>query len=127
MTRPAISAAWLTSRRLSAHGLVLALCLWSFYVWNMATPGLRDRSGNLKGTDFLHFYALGSLALDHNGADLYDMNAQAQLTSQRVPAAAGIPYLPLYPPQVSLLFVPFARLSYGRALVCWDLLNSLIY
>ena len=40
----------------------LPLCLWSLYVWNLATPGLRDRNGNLKGTDFLHLYTLGSLA-----------------------------------------------------------------
>ena len=127
MPSPAISAAWLTSSRLRAHGLILALCLWSFYAWNMATPGLRDRSGNLKGTDFLHFYVLGSLALQHNGADLYDMDAQAGVAIQRVPAAAGIRYLPLYPPQVSLFFAPLARLSYGYALACWAFLSLLIY
>src|SRR5437660_7814054 len=101
---------WLTNRRLRAHATILLLCLWSFYLWNMATPGLRDRNENLKGTDFLHFYTLGSLALAHRGADLYDMNAQAALAAERVPQAAGIRYLPLYPPQVSLLFAPFASL-----------------
>ena len=30
----------LTARRLRAHGLILALCLWSVYIWNMATLGL---------------------------------------------------------------------------------------
>jgi hypothetical protein len=118
---------WLTSRRLRAHGLILALCLWGLYVWNMSAPGLRDRSGNLKGTDFLHLYTLGSLALAHRGADLYDMNAQAVLAAQRVPAAAGIRYLPLYPPQVSILFAPLARLSYGQALFVWLMLSTLIY
>ena len=103
-------ASFLTARRLRAHGLILALCLWSVYLWNMSAPGLRDRAANLKGTDFLHFYTLGSLALAHRGADLYDMRAQAELAAQRVPAAAGIRYLPLYPPQVSIFFAPFARL-----------------
>jgi hypothetical protein len=125
------AAAWLTPNRLRAHGLLLALTLWSVYIWNMATPGLLDRAGNLKGTDFLHFYTLGSLALAHDGADphndLYNMKAQSELASQRVPAAAGIHYLPLYPPQVSLLFAPFARLSYPWALICWLTLSSLIY
>lgn len=110
---------WLTSRRLRAHGTILVLCLWSVYVWNLATPGLRDRNGNLKGTDFLHFYTLGSLAVQHRGTDLYDMNAQAALAAERVPEAAGIRYLPLYPPQVSIFFVPLAHLSYGWALVLW--------
>lgn len=110
---------WLTAKRLSAHGAILALCLWSLYGWNLATPGLRDRNGTLKGTDFLHFYTLGSLAVAHRGADLYDMNAQAALATQRVPEAAGIRYFPLYPPQVSVLFAPLAHLSYAWALVFW--------
>lgn len=120
-------ASWLTLRRLRAHGLILALCLWSVYLWNMATPGLLDRAGNLKGTDFLHFYTLGSLALAHRGADLYNMQAQSVLAAERVPAAAGIRYLPLYPPQVSIPFAPFARLSYPCALILWLTLSALIY
>jgi hypothetical protein len=112
-------ASWLTSKRLRAHGLILAACLWTIYAWNLSTPGLRDRAGNLKGTDFLHFYTLGSLALEHRGTDLYDMNAQSALAAQRVPEAEGIRYLPLYPPQVSLLFAPFALFSYAWALALW--------
>ena len=121
------SAKWFTARRLRIHGLILALCLWSVYLWNMATPGLLDRVGNLKGTDFLHFYTLGSLALTHRGADLYNMQAQSQLAAERVPAAGAIRYLPLYPPQVSIFFAPFARLSYPCALTLWLTLSSLIY
>ena len=123
----ASASSFLTARRVRAHGLILALCLWSVYAWNVATPGLLDRAGNLKGTDFLHFYTLGSLALAHNGADLYNMNAQAELAAERVPAAAGVRYLPLYPPQVSLFFAPFTRLSYPCALLLWLTLSSLIY
>jgi hypothetical protein len=120
-------ASGINHRRLRAYGIILALCLWSVYIWNIATPGLLDRSGNLKGTDFLHFYTLGSLALAHRGADLYNMHAQSELAAQRVPAAAGFRYLPLYPPQVSILFTRFARFSYPRALVLWLSLSALIY
>jgi Glycosyltransferase family 87 len=120
-------SSWLTARRLRAHGLILALGLWSVYIWNMATPGLLDRAGNIKGTDFLHFYTLGSLALTHRSADLYSMRAQSALLAQRVPQAAGIVYLPLYPPQVSLLFAPFAHVSYPAALILGLTLSSLIY
>jgi len=122
-----LSASWLTAKRLRAHAIILGACLWSFYAWNLSTPGLRDRSGNLKGTDFLHFYTLGSLAIAHRGADLYDMNAQAELAAQRVPQAAGLRYLPLYPPQVSILFAPFAHLSYGWALAAWWSLSAVLY
>lgn len=120
-------SSWLTARRLRAHATILALCLWLVYGWNLATPGLRDRSGNLKGTDFLHFYTLGTLAVEHRGADLYDMNAQAALAARRVPEATGIRYLPLYPPQVSILFAPLARLSYGWALALWWGFSAAIY
>jgi hypothetical protein len=118
---------WLSVRRLRAHGTILVVCLWLFYAWNLAVPGLRDRNRNLKGTDFLHFYTLGSLAAAHRGADLYDMNVQATLAAQRVPGAAGIKYLPLYPPQVSILFAPLAYLSYGWALVLWWACSAAIY
>ena len=118
---------WLTLRRLRAHGAIVALCLWSLYLWTIATPGLQDRNGKLKGTDFLHLYTLGSLAVAHRGADLYDINAQAALASQRVPEAAGIRYLPLYPPQVSIFFAPLAHLSYGWALILWWSLSGVIY
>jgi len=124
---PAKAFSWLTPKRLRAHGLIIALCLWSVYLWNIATPGLFDRAGNLKGTDFLHFYTLGSLALAHRGADLYNLQAQSELAAQRVPATAGIRYLPLYPPQVSIFFAPFARLSYPWALLLWLTLSTLIY
>ncbi len=120
-------APWLTLRRLRAHGTILALCLWSIYLWNISAPGMLDRAGNLKGTDFLHFYTLGSLALAHRGADLYSMQAQYELATQRVPAAAGIRYLPLYPPQVSILFAPLARLSYALALTLWLTFSALVY
>src|SRR5437667_6629058 len=97
-----VQAYWLTAKRLRAHGAILALCVWSLYAWNIATPGLRDRNGNLKGTDFLHFYTLGSLAAAHRGSDLYDIQDQAELAARLVPEATGIEYLPLSPPQVSL-------------------------
>jgi hypothetical protein len=101
--------------------------LWGFYAWNLATPGLRDRNRNLKGTDFLHFYTLGSLAVAHRGGDLYDMKAQAALAAQRLPEAAGIQYLPLYPPQVSIWFAPLAHLSYGWALLLWWGCSALVF
>lgn len=118
---------WLTAKRLRAHGILLAVALWSIYLWGLATPGLRDRWGNLKGTDFLHFYTLGLLATQHRGADLYDMNVQSALAAERVPQAAGLRYLPLYPPQVSLLFAPLAHFSYGWALVLWWAFSATVY
>ena len=127
MTKKIDSAKWLTSRRLRAHGLIIGAALWSVYVWTIATPGLRDRYGNLKGTDFLHFYTLGLIAREHLGTQLYDMKAQAELASAHVPQATGIYYLPLYPPQVSILFEALAHLSYAQALGVWWVISAGIY
>ncbi len=117
----------LTSKRLRVHGFLFAATIWAFYVYTLATPGLRDRYGNLKGTDFLHFYTLGSLAMEHRGGDLYNLNAQAALVQQRVPEAAGIRYLPLYPPQVSILFWPVAHIPYIWALRIWWIGTASVY
>ena len=120
-------AGWLTPRRLRAHGLLVGLVLWSVYLWTMTTPGLRDRNGNLKGTDFLHFYTLGLIAREHRGPELYDMKVQAELAAAHVPQAAGIQYLPLYPPQTSILFAPLAHLSYEHALAVWWMMSAILY
>jgi alpha-1,2-mannosyltransferase len=120
-------AGWLTPKRLRAHGLILGFALWSVYLWTLTTPGLRDREGNLKGTDFLHFYTLGLIARDHRGPELYDMKVQSELAAAHVPQAAGIKYLPLYPPQTSVLFAPLAHFSYAYALVVWWIVSAILY
>jgi hypothetical protein len=120
-------AGWLTPRRLRAHGLIVGVALWSIYVWTLTTPGLRDRNGNLNGTDFLHFYILGLIAREHRGPELYDMKVQAELAAAHVPQAAGIKYLPLYPPQTSIIFAPLAHLSYTHALAVWWTVSAILY
>jgi hypothetical protein len=120
-------ARWLTAKRVCIHGLLLAVCLWTTYAVDISTPGLRDRYGLVKGTDFLHFYTLGSLAMRGHGDLLYDMQTQAVVTRERVPQAGVAFYLPLYGPQVSLLFAPFALLPYRWALAAWLSLNVAIY
>ena len=118
---------WLTRRRLRVHGMILAFCLWSIYAWVLAAPGLRDRNGIVKGADFLHFYTLGTLASEHRGDALYDMQAQAEITQQRVPGVGRVLFVALYPPQVSLLFIPFAAVPYPWALACWLGFSALLY
>src|SRR5260370_7035081 len=86
MLAPIASA--LTAKRLRAHGLMLALSLWSVYLWNITTPGLLDRAHNLKGPDFLHFYTLGSLALAHRAPDLYTLSPLSEPAPHHFPAPA---------------------------------------
>src|SRR5262249_30958528 len=113
--------------RLFTYGIIFSLCLWSTYAWLISTRRLLDRNGLLKGTDFLHFYVLGTLANQDHGADLYNIAVQTELARQRVPEAPSPLYVPMYPPQVSLLFAPLARLPYGAALAVWLAFNTLLY
>jgi len=121
------SAMWLTEKRIRIHALLLAVCLWTVYTVDMSAPGLLDRNGLIKGTDFLHFYTLGTLALRGRGDLLYDIRAQADLAHQILPQAPEGLYVPLYGPQVSMFFAPLALLPYGRALTAWLLANVLIF
>ncbi len=118
---------WLTVRRIQVHALLLAVGIWTAYAVNLNTPGLRDRGGQIKGSDFLHFYTLGTLAHQNRGDLLYNIPEQTDLLQKIVPEARGYIYVPLYGPQVSLFFCPFAYLPYSRAWVAWSLLNVLIY
>ena len=117
----------LTKRRLRVHGLLLAACLWLIYAFNLSTPGLLDRYGLVKGTDFVHFYVLGALALQHRGIALYNTLLQTAIAQQIVPGAQPLYFVALYGPQVSLLFGLFARLPYGWALLAWSLLSGAVY
>lgn len=119
--------AWLTLRRVHIHGILLAVCLWSVYAVDMATPGLRDRVGLLKGTDFVQFYNLGSLALHGRGDLLYNFPGQTAWMRKLIPESKGMYYAPFYGPQVAFFFEPFARLPYLWALGVWLALNFLIY
>lgn len=119
--------AWLNPRRLRRQALLLSIALWLGYAATIATPGLRDRFGHLKGADFLHAYVLGTIALEHRGDALYDPRAQKEIGEERVPESAGDYFLPVYGPQYSLIWMPLALLPYTWAAAIWTLLSAAIY
>lgn len=120
-------AADLTRKRVRGHAILLALVIWGAYAFNMATPGLKDREGQLKGADFLHEYVLGNIARLHDASMLYDAGRQAALGVQLIHQDPGETYLPVYGPQYSLIFRPLAALSYGWAAAVWMLTSALVY
>jgi alpha-1,2-mannosyltransferase len=140
------AAAWLTPRRIRAHAIILAVCLWGVCAIDYATPGLFDRAGNIKFQDFLSFYISGKLIAQGRTTDLYnegergaEMNAIVGSSDVTQNASrqtwfhptAGSPLnvrIPnLYGPQVALIFVPLARISFLIAAEVWVALNLLIY
>jgi hypothetical protein len=117
----------LTPRRLRAQAIVLALCLWGVCAVDFATPGLFDRAGNIKFQDFLPFYISAKQISQHRANELYDQQSQTKELEQIVgnTTTVRIPYL--YGPQVGLLFVPLASLSFSAAAKIWVVLSLLIY
>ena len=70
------SEPFFTRKRVRGHATLLAIVVWTLYAASLTHPGLRDWLGQVKGTDFVHEYVLGKIALTHNA-----------LTSLRFPRA----------------------------------------
>jgi len=120
-------ARWLTLRRIRAQATVLALCLWGVCAVDFATPGLFDRAGNVKFQDFLPFYISARLIAQHRAAELYDPQTtqREMLAIVRDPTRVRLTYL--YGPQVGLLFLPLATLSFPAAARIWVSISVLIF
>jgi len=114
-------------RRLRAQAIVLAICLWGVFAVDFASPGPFDRAGNVKFQDFLPLYVSARLIAEHRAVDLYDRGIQpAEIRSLiHEPSRLEVPYL--YGPQVGLLLLPFAKLSFPVAARVWVILSLFVY
>jgi hypothetical protein len=127
----AAAAKWLTLRRVRAHAIVLALCLWGVCAVDFATPGIFDRVGNIKFQDFLPIYVSAQLIAQNRAGELYASQIAAesmravvhQLVSQ--PPNVRLPYL--YGPQVALSMAPLSRFSFPVAARIWVVISLLLY
>jgi Glycosyltransferase family 87 len=113
------AAQWLTPNRIRAHAIVLALCLWGTCAVDFATPGLFDRVGNIKFQDFLQFYISARLIQQGRSGQLYDQPVADQELHALVGEHSRVKLPTVYGPQVGLLFVPLARLSFPGAARIW--------
>ncbi len=104
---------------------VVAVAVWVMTIAVLLRPGPFLFSGQVKGTDFAHFYTLGSQV--RTGRLTADWDRQQRDQAAAVPASRSAVYPPVYPPQVAVLFGPFSRLSYGAALACWMSISALFF
>lgn len=109
------------------HAIALATASWLALAWTHAATGLLDRFGQLRGMDFLQFYAAGRLVAQGRRNDLYDFQAFAAELPRLVPGIGDLLFLPVYPPQLALLFAPLSGLSYPMALGAWVAASALLY
>jgi hypothetical protein len=99
----------------------------SQFVWKNAVPGPLERTGMVKGRDFVQFYVAGSLARDGRWAELYDVIALKQAVTEIVPPGQGFVPAPVYPPHVALFFHPWAGAPYLTARWSWLALSVIAY
>lgn len=120
-------ARWLNPRRIRAHALLLAICLWGVCAVDFSTRGVFDRAGNLKFQDFLPLYISGHLVAEHRSTDLYNAKVRNDEFLSLVGESTRVRLANVYGPQVSLLFLPFARAPFLKAGFLWAVLNVLLY
>jgi len=119
-------SALLTPRRIRAHALILAVCLWGVCAIDYATPGLFDRAGNLKFQDFLQFPISAHLIAQGHSRDLYDTQVLAEAIRQ-ITGRANIDLKYFYGPQVALPFTLLDSLSFLTQAEIWISLSLTVY
>ena len=112
---------------LRLHAVSLAVASFAVLAWLHAVPGRFDRFGTLRGVDFIQFYAAGWQVVHGQSSHLYDWDAFSRLLPVLAPGIGDLLFLSVYPPQLALLFTPFARLSYLSALALWTLVSIALY
>src|SRR5712691_2597703 len=103
-------AALMTRKRVMTWGAGLLAVSWFIHLHTMAVPGLVDRIGRFKGTDYIQFYVMGSMVLDGRTDALYDPHAHLEEGRRRIdPDLQFYAVHPNYGPQIALAFVAFRR------------------
>ncbi len=118
----------LTRKRITTWGTALLVLSWFVYIHTMMVPGLLDRVGRFKGTDYVQFYVMGSLVLEDRADALYD--GDAHLAEGRRVIAPALPVYashPNYSPHVALAFAPLAILPWAWSLAMFLVLTTLCY
>src|SRR5689334_18593967 len=111
--------ALVTRQRVLAYAAILLTIVSIEYIWSLATgPGLLDHFGQVKGTDFLEFYAAGALVAEGRGPELYRFVPPFRFPSQFAVEAsiatqvADPNFAFVVPPFYALPFVALSRLPY---------------
>src|SRR5574342_1372040 len=117
-----------TPKRLTIWGAALCALSWFIHLHTTLTPGLVDRVGRFKGSDYVQFYVMGSLMGERRVDALYDAQAHLAEGRRRIhPDLRLYAAHPNYGPQVALAFVPFAALPYGWSLAAFLALSVVGY
>src|SRR5947207_1029221 len=108
--------------RIRRHLVLIPAYLWLSYSWwdilfhlPLGLPGTHVQPVR----DFIQFYLQGTIAKQGNAHALYDIDFWQALYPRLAPGLPQLRYPPVYGPQISVLFRPFAELPYIAALSAW--------
>src|SRR5437867_2517319 len=123
----AVSGGWLTRQRVSLYcGILLAVEIAVFVFMAAGTHGLIVPLSTPTSTDFVSFYAAGSLADAGTPQLAYD-RAEHYAAEERA-TAAGINYnFYYYPPPFLLLCFMFAHLPYIAEFLIFEAASLFLY
>jgi Glycosyltransferase family 87 len=123
----ASASACLTQRRIRAHAIILAVCLWGVCAVDYATPGIFDRDGTVKFQDFIQFPIAARLIAQGRASELYDDRVLADGIRAIVGRDTTVHLQYFYGPQVALPFIPLAQLPFLAQAGIWVVLSLLMY
>ena len=112
--------------RLLAWAVIVAFVAWHSY--DLAPNGLADRSGRLKGADFLQFYTYGRLVATGHGDQIYNPAAHAEMARTGVDQHLVLSGLrPNHAPVVAWISASLTGLTFLRALLLFSVMTALTY
>ena len=121
------SGEWLSAQRLRLYVIILLACELAAFAFMVAgTHGWIVPLSGPNTTDFVSFYAAGSLANAGTPALAYDH--AAHLAAEEAIVGQGIGYQFFnYPPVYQALFAPIARLPYLVAFIAFETATLLLF
>jgi Glycosyltransferase family 87 len=121
----------------SALGLSAKLRLWAgvlllfasvMTAYDLSTPGLLDRTGRVKGSDYIRLYVTGMLAGERRWTEFFDGDAHvatARATINRGLTMSGL--RPNYSPAVGLALAPLTHLPFLASLYVFSVCSVVAF
>jgi alpha-1,2-mannosyltransferase len=116
-----------TLKRIRVYATLIAATLWTVWVVDFSGPGVVDRLGKVKGTDFLQFYVGGSFVREGRLNQLYELQALYARAQAIVPDSRETLYVPMQSPQTLFAFSPVSVFPYPVAVTIWIAVIMLLY
>jgi hypothetical protein len=121
----------------SALGLSAKLRLWAgalllfasvMTAYDLSTPGLLDRTGRVKGSDYIRLYVTGMLAGERRWSEFFDGDAHVATARATIDRGLGMTGLrPNYSPAVGLALAPLSHLPFLASLYVFSVCSVIAF